>query len=465
MGQALGLYLQLVAGLLGRASNAPSCAGEGKRFAPRGLRLRALEGAEPVAFVKMAPLDAITETMRLAREEVERDIARYRVLTFAALMSIVACVFVIIWISKGSQAASLGPTIYFGIGTLYALGAQRWLTRRRSTRGYVYVTVLADLVLSVFVYLIVARVAQVTTVESWISHVLAPGLILFLLLHSLRSEPRVNVLATAVAVALYAVSARLGAGSWELPQLISGGVICVVGFITMLWNRQSLRRLEIHARVGLLSRFVSAAAVERVLETDGALVLQTGGRLVTVTLLTADLRGFTAMSEQVPPEQVVEELNAYHGRMQTVIDRHQGLLDKFMGDGTLVVFGYPEAADQGAEAAIACARDMLTALAELNHERVSHGRPALAMGIGVHTGQAVAGAIGSPGTRLEFTFIGDAVNTASRIESLTKELAAPLLISYETVKRVGPRGDLVEHGPVVIRGRQEPLCLFSLQGA
>ena len=192
---------------------------------------------------------------------------------------------------------------------------------------------------------------------------------------------------------------------------------------------------------------------------DAALAL--GGRLLTVTLLAADLRGFTSMSEKMSPDEVVRQLNAYHGTMLERIEDHGGALDKFIGDGILVVFGLDRETgckDDGAAAAVACARDMLVALDRHNVERARDGNPALRMGIGVHTGPVVAGNIGAPGRRLELP-----VNTASRLEGLTKEAATPVLISSDTVDRLNGRDGLRELPAMQAKGRSEKTRVFALE--
>jgi adenylate cyclase len=118
--------------------------------------------------------------------------------------------------------------------------------------------------------------------------------------------------------------------------------------------------------------------------------------------------------------------------------------------------------DCGAQAAIACAREMLTALAEHNHDRASDGAPPLRMGIGIHTGPVVAGNIGAPGYRLEFTVIGDAVNTVSRLEGLTKEAAVPVLVSAASVERLPSSQGLRELPPLYARGKEQAIRVYTL---
>ena len=194
-----------------------------------------------------------------------------------------------------------------------------------------------------------------------------------------------------------------------------------------------------------------------------------------MTLLSADLRGFTAMSESLSPNDVVRQLNEFHGTMLEQIDAHGGVLDKFIGDGVLVVFGLESATklgpattaedDAGAQHAVDCARAMFGALALLNVARGHRGEPPLRMGVGVHTGPVVAGNIGAPGRRLEFTVIGDAVNTASRLEGMTKEAGTPLLVSAEAVQRLGDAHGLRELAPMTARGKRTATRVFGLPDA
>jgi class 3 adenylate cyclase len=168
------------------------------------------------------------------------------------------------------------------------------------------------------------------------------------------------------------------------------------------------------------------------------------------------------MSEKLTPDEIVEQLNAYHGAMVEVIGRHHGVIDKFIGDGVLVIFGLGSSPEEGARAAVSCAKEMLSALDHHNAERSAHGMRALKMGIGVHTGSVVAGNIGVPGLRLEFTVIGDAVNTASRLEGLTKELGAPGIVSAKTVELLGGSPGLRELPTASVRGKADTVQVFAL---
>lgn len=186
-----------------------------------------------------------------------------------------------------------------------------------------------------------------------------------------------------------------------------------------------------------------------------------------VAVLFSDLRGFTAYAENLPPQQVVAELNAYFECMMEPIAANGGIVDKFIGDAIMGLFGVPQDRPDDAANAIRAAAAMHAALAEHNRGRRAAGRAPLVHGIGLHYGPAIVGNIGSA-TRLQFTAIGDAVNLASRIEALTKSMRAPILVS-DACRRAAeqaaaadalPRLD--EVGEVDIRGRSAKVKLFAV---
>lgn len=209
----------------------------------------------------------------------------------------------------------------------------------------------------------------------------------------------------------------------------------------------------------LLGKVVSPEIATQLLHSD----LKLGGEEREVTILFCDLRNFTGMSERMPPTEMLALLNRYLDRMSTIIERHGGVIDKYIGDAIMALFGAPIAIPEAANRAVNAAREMASALDLLNRELVAEGKPALAFGIGINTARVVAGNMGSK-NRLNYTVIGDGVNLASRLEGLTKDPAygSPVIVSEATLNAMEPRPAARELGEVLVKGKATPVKIFAL---
>jgi adenylate cyclase len=205
------------------------------------------------------------------------------------------------------------------------------------------------------------------------------------------------------------------------------------------------------------SRFLPEYVVKQMLENPESFKL--GGVNQTITVLFADIRGFTRISEHAPPERIVSLLNKYFSAMTDIIFAHGGTLDKFLGDGLMSLFGAPTATPEDASNAVNAAVAMQRRILGINQELQDEGYPEFGVGIGLHTGEATVGYIGSD-RRSEYTAIGDTVNTASRLESNSK--GGQILISDATAKAARTRYKLEPREPIAVKNRQQPVLLWEV---
>ena len=209
----------------------------------------------------------------------------------------------------------------------------------------------------------------------------------------------------------------------------------------------------------IFGRYLTDEVVASLLEHPEGLKL--GGERRMLTILTSDLRGFTAISERLPPEEVVKILNYYLGYMAKVIARYQGTIDEFMGDGILVLFGAPTAREDDAKRAVACAVAMQLAMDPVNEKMKEWGLPQLEMGIGINTGEVVVGNIGSE-ERTKYGVVGANVNLTYRIESYT--IGGEILISDYTLKQVGSIVRIDRQKRVQPKGVKQPITIYDVGG-
>lgn len=207
----------------------------------------------------------------------------------------------------------------------------------------------------------------------------------------------------------------------------------------------------------LFGQFVSNEVKDKILTGTSA------GERKSVAILFSDIRGFTSFSENVAPEEVVEYLNEYLNQMVTAINAAQGTIDKFIGDAIMAVFGGVLEVENSCDAAVMAALGMRQALTELNSIRTAKNLPAIQNGIGIHFGEVVQGAIGSA-ERKDFTVIGDAVNSASRIESACKDFDTDLLFSEAVYEKLSDDLKTRVHpaGTAKVKGRAQEIQLWTI---
>jgi adenylate cyclase len=239
-------------------------------------------------------------------------------------------------------------------------------------------------------------------------------------------------------------------------ELISAVAAQTAVTVEAVKSHRRLAREEV-ARANY-SRFMPEYVVKQLLDNPDSFRL--GGVNQTITVLFADIRGFTAFSEKEKPERVVGLLNRYFSAMSEIIFAHGGTLDKFMGDGLMAIFGAPNATPEDATNALKCAVSMQQRLGKLNNELEAENYARIAVGIGLHTGEATIGYIGSE-KRSEYTAIGDTVNLASRLES--NAAGGQVLISEATQKAAGPIFRMTAREPVSVKNRLQPVNLFEVE--
>lgn len=225
-------------------------------------------------------------------------------------------------------------------------------------------------------------------------------------------------------------------------------------------NARLATRIEKEAETrAQISRLIPPSVVEQVVK--GQLTIEKGGRLSETTMLFSDIRGFTSMSDGVEPQEVVNTLNEYFEVMVEVLFRHQGTLDKFVGDEIIGLFGAPIDLEDAPFKAVNCAIDMLRALEEFNRTRAAENQPPINIGVGVNTGKVITGSIGS--TRaLQYTAIGDAMNVASRLVGVAK--INEIIISDTTYELVKDRINAESLPPVQVKGKAGELNVYRVLG-
>jgi adenylate cyclase len=299
---------------------------------------------------------------------------------------------------------------------------------------------------------------------AWLDVLAVVGLTGLATLAALRRSALVGILAAAVLIAVYLVLVQLAFDNGRVldvaAPVLSTAMVGVAGLAINYWlvvRDRSRLRAE-------FARFLPAAIVDDVLEEAGDSG-RIGGRRVYATVMFADLRGFTAAAERLPPEVVIDVLNRYLTEMSDAVLDHGGTLVAYQGDGLMAVFGAPVEQTDHADRAVAAAREMRDArLPRFNAWAAEHGlADGFRMGIGLASGPVMSGNVGSE-RRLEYAAVGDTTNAAARLESLTKETPHMLLVSDTTrAALTRPLPDLTAVGALDVRGRQVPASVWTIR--
>ena len=276
-----------------------------------------------------------------------------------------------------------------------------------------------------------------------------------------HSNPLLSTLSAVLALlvfgaAVYAGFARLG---WWLSFVVPAGVLVAnyagVTSFRMIFEEREKRKIR-----KTFSQYVSPGVIS-LIEQDPKKYFRTGGELKELSIMFADIRSFTTISEGMSPDELVFLLNEYLGEMTDILFQRWGTLDKYIGDAIMAFWGSPYPQEDHAERACACALDMQARLQELNRKWESEGRKQLSIGIGINTGVVNVGNMGSD-RRLAWTVMGDAVNLASRLEGLNKEYHTGIIINESTWRQVSPQFVCRELDYTRVKGKLQPVSLYEL---
>lgn len=283
---------------------------------------------------------------------------------------------------------------------------------------------------------------------------------IFFLINLLRYS-RSGTLFTAV----LSIGVYFGVGAYfklPSPSIIQVGLPLSLVLLIGYWISSSTIKMMREANTKqMMERYLPPQLVGELYQEKSN--LDPGGNTQVVTILFSDIRSFTTISENMPASDVVEFLNEYLSKMTGIIFHHRGTIDKFIGDAIMTIFGAPVANEDDAQRAVKTAIAMQAAMGDFNKNGNTTGKP-LEIGIGIHTGEVIAGNIGSE-QRLDYTVIGDNVNLCSRIEGLTKHYQCPILVTESVrVALSGVEDNFVlrEVDCIVVMGRTEGVTIFEV---
>jgi len=268
----------------------------------------------------------------------------------------------------------------------------------------------------------------------------------------------VVVLLPVAAALVWALTAAVGNGLWiAIVAPVFGLALATFGGTAWQYGVEGRQKRQMKA---LFGRYVSPDVYALLVANPD--VAQLGGQRREMSVLFSDIRGFTTAAEKLSPEEVVAQLNEYFSAMVDVLFRHQGTLDKFVGDMVMGLFGAPVADPRHADHAVAAAVEMVETLERLNRGWEARGMPRMEIGIGINSGEMIAGNIGSSSI-MSYTVIGDAVNLGARLESLNKDYGTRILISEATRSRLTTALPTREIGSVTVKGKTTAVLVHAVE--
>jgi adenylate cyclase len=276
-----------------------------------------------------------------------------------------------------------------------------------------------------------------------------------------RLKPTIGLLVAALSVAVYAVASQLAYSAGLILDVFDPILAIVLLWVGAVLYRYLVVENQRQKVRSTFSRFVSREVVDSILDSGRAIEL--GGETREVVIFFSDICGFTPLSASMSPADVVEMLNGYFTEMTEIIFRYEGTVNKYIGDAIMAFYGAPVILENPSERAVRACLEMRESLELFNRERELHGKPAIAIGMGLHKGRVLVGNIGSP-RQMEYTVIGDAVNVSSRIEGLTRSLNSDLLISEDVYQDVKELVTVETFSPVSVKGKTDKIVVHSVTG-
>lgn len=244
-----------------------------------------------------------------------------------------------------------------------------------------------------------------------------------------------------------------------VPNFVHINLAWILSMGSFVVYRYMIEEREKRELKAAFSKYVSSDVLQEIMKNPAKIAL--GGEEREITVLFSDIRGFTTLSEKTTPKELVRILNKYFTAMTNEILKHHGVLDKYIGDAIMAFWGAPLADADQAKNALLAARGMAERLKAVNRELAERGDPTIAIGIGIYTGPAIVGNMGSE-ERFDYTAMGDTVNVASRLEGLNKEYKTTLIVGESTKNKLGEEFRAKFLGAVPVKGRSEPVRIYAV---